>query len=56
MKTRTSKNLGLMAARKRHGGGPLGFLSMFALSATTLSGYGVITQSKEIDTVCKSMR
>lgn len=41
---------------KRNGNGPMGILSMLALSATTLSGYGVMTQSKEIDTVCKTMR
>ncbi len=42
--------------QKRHGKNPLNILSMLALSATTLSGHGVITQSKDVDTICKTMR
>ena len=41
---------------KRHILNPLGFISMLALSATTLSAHGMITQSKDVDTVCKTMR
>ncbi len=34
----------------------MNFLSMFVVSATTLSGYAVVTNSTDVKAICKTVR